>query len=611
MSSFHPPHKNGGFNDDAINLRLWYEMATDVDQACYEWSHDELAGQDDSQEGSVSEMLDHGSISFGRYSVESLSWEKRSVFTYNKCQEELEKFKSPGLVAQKKAYFEEYYKRIRTMKALQENQQTELTLDYGGDGSISSQTWDEEETVVHLDHFLNESANVDYFLAKESRVHSRFDKEQIFHDVPQTGQLDSESTLSSHDLSIRSIEELGNGVNSSNFIQMHDLDTESIVDESLLRSTEVTAQHDIIDLDNDRISRKNENSILDIEPEEAAEGIVIPNIALEIVVHKTEMITKSKPRDLMQRPANTFVQSKIKAATKKHDDHHAVSRVKEFVVSARNCLKLESTTKSDMVKSLHGLKCPVQKKTGKAETNIGSSKIASNKVSSINKSTSVASDKSLMEVRSNVTIPRPFSLATERRAAAPSGNKEVAKTSNEKMARRLTLPSSPSLNHSKGVLNVQASPKKLCTIKATTNVIKSKGQEKTRGKDGFRHRTPALDSPNSQSIVAIGLSPPKARSVNLPARDKSNPSGRIEHRSATSVAVNKQKEIKEDSRPRNSRALDTKFMVPPSGTSMVGSKKIIPSLNNNPTLGMKVKKPQLGGLSLDGRKPRQEMPRWR
>lgn len=89
-------------------------------------------------------MMDHGSISFGRFAFESLSWEKRSVFTHNERLEELENFKSPGLVAKKKAYFEEYYKKIRALKATQ-NQQIELTLDYGADGSISSQTGDEDE----------------------------------------------------------------------------------------------------------------------------------------------------------------------------------------------------------------------------------------------------------------------------------------------------------------------------------------------------------------------------------------------------------------------------------------------------------------------------------
>ncbi|KAK2633531.1 hypothetical protein Ddye_005204 [Dipteronia dyeriana] len=102
-------------------------MATATDYCCHDheylksWSFPELLSE--GQNVPISEILDHGSISFGRYATESLAWEKWSVFSHNRCQEELEKFKAPGLVAQKKAYFEEYYKKVRAMKALQAQQQ--------------------------------------------------------------------------------------------------------------------------------------------------------------------------------------------------------------------------------------------------------------------------------------------------------------------------------------------------------------------------------------------------------------------------------------------------------------------------------------------------------
>ncbi|KAL6614045.1 hypothetical protein ACP70R_036315 [Stipagrostis hirtigluma subsp. patula] len=118
-------------------------MAAEVKQTYFAWSQGESTEQDGSQGVSLSQTLDHGSISFGRFEVESLSWEKWSVFTNDRRNEEFGKFN--GLVAQKKAYFEEYYKRIRELKASQQqNQQTELTLEYSGDGSDSSQTAEDE-----------------------------------------------------------------------------------------------------------------------------------------------------------------------------------------------------------------------------------------------------------------------------------------------------------------------------------------------------------------------------------------------------------------------------------------------------------------------------------
>lgn len=75
------------------------------------------------QSVSLSSILDQGSVSFGKYATEALAWEKRSVFPHDRFQEELDKFKNPGLVAQKKAYFEEYYKKLRAIKGLQAQQQ--------------------------------------------------------------------------------------------------------------------------------------------------------------------------------------------------------------------------------------------------------------------------------------------------------------------------------------------------------------------------------------------------------------------------------------------------------------------------------------------------------
>ena len=86
------------------------------------------------QDSSVQQMvLNHGSISFGRFAAESLSWEKRSVFEHNRRQEELSKLTAPGLVAQKKAFFEEYYKRARQLKAQGAMHQTEATMDERND----------------------------------------------------------------------------------------------------------------------------------------------------------------------------------------------------------------------------------------------------------------------------------------------------------------------------------------------------------------------------------------------------------------------------------------------------------------------------------------------
>ncbi|KAK7362574.1 hypothetical protein VNO77_04691 [Canavalia gladiata] len=52
-----------------------------------------------------------GSISFGRFENEPLSWERRSSFSHNRYLEEVEKCSKPGSVIEKKAYFEAHFKK--------------------------------------------------------------------------------------------------------------------------------------------------------------------------------------------------------------------------------------------------------------------------------------------------------------------------------------------------------------------------------------------------------------------------------------------------------------------------------------------------------------------
>ncbi|XP_075105756.1 uncharacterized protein LOC107806096 isoform X3 [Nicotiana tabacum] len=57
------------------------------------------------------------SISFGRFTNESLAWEKWSTFSHKRYVEEAERYAQPGSVAQKKAFFEAHFKRIAAQKA--------------------------------------------------------------------------------------------------------------------------------------------------------------------------------------------------------------------------------------------------------------------------------------------------------------------------------------------------------------------------------------------------------------------------------------------------------------------------------------------------------------
>lgn len=62
------------------------------------------------------DLLHSGSISFGRFESESLSWERRSIFSHNRYLEEVEKYSKPGTVTEKKAYFEAQFRRKALLK---------------------------------------------------------------------------------------------------------------------------------------------------------------------------------------------------------------------------------------------------------------------------------------------------------------------------------------------------------------------------------------------------------------------------------------------------------------------------------------------------------------
>lgn len=209
-----------------------------VDQSCYGWPLEELSDNGDFGEISVSQILDHGSISFGRFALEPLSWEKRSVFTHNRYQEELEKLRAPGLVAQKKAYFEEYYKKIRTMKALQENQNIEPPSYCGDSSDISAQIMEDDRRVV------------------PSECHEDIMPKSILPSIETTSteetlEIDGETELVEPYSPAKLSNDNKNGESSPNSIQRKMLNINSNKDEFMKIIIEDSGQHDIRKLDNE------------------------------------------------------------------------------------------------------------------------------------------------------------------------------------------------------------------------------------------------------------------------------------------------------------------------------------------------------------------------
>ncbi|EHA8587041.1 putative protein WVD2-like 7 [Cocos nucifera] len=434
-------------------------------------------------------MLDHGSISFGRFAVESLSWERRSVFTCNRRQEELEKFRAPGLVAQKKAYFEEYYQRIRATKALQENQQTELPSDHGGDYSISSQTGEENETATQPESHTNEAANANNACLKKAAVGVASEKGESFNETLQIKDLNQEIMKPSE----KSLEVIEEEKNSGYAHQMQTLDTETSVHVSLVTSKEEISQHDLSGLDDGGISTKYDNSACDAMTVAASQRTALFSV-------------DSNPENSEHWLVDNTTLGKMKSGTKRHMEKHvSVPKVKKGPAAlVRNGLELDCKSKSE-TKSTQRPKYPSQGMISRTNNSKFPSKTDADRVSSNCRSTSVVSHRQLTEVHFSITVPRPFSFATEKRAAVPSGIREGTRRLDPKTSNK----SAPSLNHAKDVSNVQVTSKK----SATTTSGKSRGSENKRGFGEVKRMPLASESkntiPRGGGITMLG--PPKAR----------------------------------------------------------------------------------------------------
>lgn len=103
------------------------------------------------------------------------------------------------------------------------------------------------------------------------------------------------------------------------------------------------------------------------------------------------------------------------------------------------------------MKSTQRPKYPTQGTISRTDNSIFSSKTHPARVSSNYRSTSVISPKQLTEGRFSITVPRPFSFATEKRAAVPSGIREGM----HKLDPKTSNKSAPSLVRTKDVADVQ------------------------------------------------------------------------------------------------------------------------------------------------------------
>ncbi|RWW13137.1 hypothetical protein GW17_00023167 [Ensete ventricosum] len=339
-------------------------------------------------------MLDHGSISFGRFPIESLSWERRSVFTHNRCQEELEKFN--GLVAKKKAYFEERYRRIRAMKAQQnvlQNQQTELALDYGGDVSISSQSGEEDGAASQNERFRDGASNNVHSLPEETKPGVTLEQEINSYEPPQERCFNPDSTLPNPNSSSGILENTEQDKNTLDTMLVQPMETESPL--PLTGDLKETKSNSSSNLDNKEILLKHKSLESNIEPRRVA-------------------------------PDTRKTKSEQLQSIRKSLHHKSLSKDPAVV---RNGLNMKQGTKLNGVHSSKGLRTPSQKTTSQTLSKTIASRVKSNA-----RSTLIVLNQPLTEAHSGSTTPGPFTLVMERRARSRGNSTKLNSGSSNMLA---------------------------------------------------------------------------------------------------------------------------------------------------------------------------------
>ncbi|XP_050233940.1 protein WVD2-like 7 [Mercurialis annua] len=140
------------------------------------------------------DLLRSGSISFGRFESEELCWERRSSFSHNKYLEEAEKHSKPGLVTEKKAYFEAHFKK-KGMR-LPGSYEGHTGVEYHNGNNVSEDVGRKDEDDIYGSSIYDQFdegmiENEDYIEFDDSYEGGQFDNSN--YSSSQYGHFDDES----------------------------------------------------------------------------------------------------------------------------------------------------------------------------------------------------------------------------------------------------------------------------------------------------------------------------------------------------------------------------------------------------------------------------------
>ncbi|KAF9661552.1 hypothetical protein SADUNF_Sadunf19G0080600 [Salix dunnii] len=450
---------------EADNLHHHHHQNFGVNWSCLELSP---ATEESQQDMSISQIMDCNSISFGRYASDTLAWEKYSAFSHNRCQEELEKFKSPGLVAQKKAYFEEYYKKIRVMKGLQAEQETTQTDPNQNGQEITAQ----------------EQNSVGFEASKEDIKPSNTRQEESVADVHRS----KEENKHSNDYKI----------------QVLDSHTTDTVNPSTGGINDGAEEDSYFDGNSGRASKDGEKRLC-----------VSSRIAKHSMEGGSSSCSPSVKSTFKTTQKESLVSNEVKQGGSQLMMQGSSVRVKGTVSSAANRTKLDCKISKDVVKRSQKPNSSVCREIkSKEDVSLAPGKRITSKTASNIKSDRVQYRRQLSEVQSSTTVPRA-SLKTDKMVSLSSNIRgSLRKTNSTPKSFADRLPATPSVL----TRSVQRSSKEITNISRLRKISVDK-----RSCDGFGQRSLGLSGHHSlPKSRESGNQGPKVMLKNLSDRNKSN-----------------------------------------------------------------------------------------
>eukprot|EP00252_Welwitschia_mirabilis_P027686 TRINITY_DN956_c0_g1_i4.p1 TRINITY_DN956_c0_g1~~TRINITY_DN956_c0_g1_i4.p1 ORF type:complete len:748 (+),score=228.15 TRINITY_DN956_c0_g1_i4:726-2969(+) len=408
----------------------------------------------EAQEPRTPEDLVDGSISLGRFSVDTLCWERWSVFSQNRYLEEVEKCSTPGSVAKKAAYFDAHYKRIASERAVQQQ--------YLNQAEAEDNSQINNMGSVRVHNFSGEAADLD------STGHLEGDLKTDSTGKGQNMNQNCEST------------EKTSGMSSP---ELKDDQTEEIVAQVPSVTGNETGQEtgnleaaNGVERDNDNkehnFATTGQGDAV-MEAEKPSEELEDKKDERKSTKSVKEDASNSKQRKMLSRAPSTKKGSLPKQPKRNKREPETGDDAKPAKASVSNSRKGAAAPKETR-----------QQKWERKQVSVGMNQKQKSESISLHASLSL---KSTGAQKANVTVPQPFALATGRRASIMEnlGDKEIVKRAFKAFQHSLSmsLPSkseSPRANPDK---QKQATKKWTPKVSSHARIVPHENQSASEGKE--------------------------------------------------------------------------------------------------------------------------------